>query len=195
MPSRRLVLILGSVAVAAVLVIGLTQAGSKPGTTEKPKLSLAEQRRLLAGAPAPLADLHAQASRLLGGGRKAVRQRLRALAGHPIVINKWASWCPPCRLEGPVFGRVGAKLGRQVAFVGLDGKDNTGDARRFLSQDPVSYPSYLDPDEAIARMLKAGGFYPTTVFIDRHGNRTVHQGGYTDDAKLEQDIRRYAIHA
>jgi thiol-disulfide isomerase/thioredoxin len=195
MPRRRLLAALGAVAVVAVVAIGLAQAGSK---TEKPaaaKLSLAEQRRRLAGAPSPLAALHAQASQLLSGGPKAMDARLAELRGYPVVINKWASWCPPCRLETPIFQRVSVKLGRRVAFVGLDGKDNAGDARQFLRQTPVSYPSYEDPDERVARRLKAGAYYPTTVFVDARGNRTVHQGGYTDEAKLEQDIRRYALDA
>jgi thiol-disulfide isomerase/thioredoxin len=195
MHRRRVLIALGTVAVLAVLAIGLSQAGSKSGKPAKATLSLAEQRRMLAGAPAPLAELHARGSQLLGGGPKAMRAQLKALRGYPVVINKWASWCPPCRLESPIFQRVAAKLGKQVAFLGLDGKDAAGDARQFLRQIPLSYPSYQDPDERVARTLEAGAYYPTTVFIDAKGNRTVHQGGYTDEARLEQDIRRYALNA
>jgi thiol-disulfide isomerase/thioredoxin len=191
--SRRILLLLGAVGVVAVVVIGLSQAntGGDPGTST---LSAQEQRAKLAGAPAPLAALHRDAGRLLDGSTSEVQARLKSLRGHAVVVNKWASWCGPCRLEFPVFQRVGVKLGKQVAFVGLDGKDNVGDARRFLRDNPVPYPSYQDPDERLARKLKAGTYYPTTVFISADGKIAyTHQGGYVDDAKLEADIRRYAL--
>jgi thiol-disulfide isomerase/thioredoxin len=193
--SRRLLYTLGAVAVLAVLVVGLTQAGSDSKSTDQTTIPLSEQRARLAGAPAPLAALHDQASTLLGGGPKAVDARLTGLerAGYPVVINKWAAWCGPCRLEFPVFQRVSVKLGKRVAFLGLDGKDDHDAARRFLAQTPLSYPSYTDPNERAAHALEAGTFYPTTVFVDRHGRRTVHQGPYNDDATLERDIARYAL--
>jgi thiol-disulfide isomerase/thioredoxin len=194
--SRRTVLrALGAAAIAAVLLVGVVQALSKSHKPKDSHLSLAEQQQRLAGAPEPFAALHRQASQLLDGGPSAVNERLASLRGHPVVINKWASWCGPCRLEFPVFQRVATKLGKRVAFLGLDGRDATGDARRFLSSNPVSYPSYKDPNERAAHHLKAGTYYPTTVFIDARGRRTVHQGPYDDDATLERDIRRYALDA
>src|ERR671936_853689 len=69
---------------------------------------------------------------LLGGGAAAFRARLRGLRGHPVVVNKWASWCGPCRSEFPYFQRLGVELGRRVAFLGVDGNDNDSDSRRFL---------------------------------------------------------------
>ena len=83
----------------------------------------------LAGSPAPLAALHAQANELLGGGRRALRARLAALHGWPIVINKWASWCEPCKAEFGVFQRVSLKLGRRVAFIGIDSGDTARRSR------------------------------------------------------------------
>ncbi|HEU4975332.1 MAG TPA: TlpA disulfide reductase family protein [Baekduia sp.] len=191
--SRRLLMVLGVLAVVAVLVIGLTQAGSSSDKPDQTTMSLAEQRQQLAGAPPELAALHAQASQLLDGAPKAFEARLRALRGTPVVVNKWGSWCGPCRLEFPVFQRVAVALGKRVAFVGLDGKDPIGSAKAFLRKVPLSYPSYIDGDEAAARSIDAGAFYPTTVFIDPRGRRTVHQGPYDSDAALKRDIERYAL--
>src|ERR1700704_1776530 len=102
-------------------------------------------RARLAGSPAPLASLHAQASELLPGGLTAVRARLASLHGQPLVINKWASWCVPCRAEFGAFQRAWRAPGRQVAFIGIDSEDTSrAGSAAFLRSFPLSYPSYYD---------------------------------------------------
>ena len=101
------------------------------------------------GSPAPLAAIHAQSDRLLGGGVSAFRARLKALRGHPVIVNLWGSWCEPCQSEFPVFQRAAVRDGRQVAFLGVDSKDTDSAAAAFLKRFPVTYPSYTDPDRAI----------------------------------------------
>ena len=63
-----------------------------------------------AGSPAVLASLHAQADRLLAGGTGGVRRAPAALRGHPVVVNKWASWCGPCQTEFPAFQQAAVAL-------------------------------------------------------------------------------------
>jgi cytochrome c biogenesis protein CcmG/thiol:disulfide interchange protein DsbE len=145
-------------------------------------------------SPPVLASLHVQADRLLGGGPSAFAARLRSLRGYPVVVNKWASWCEPCQTEFPAFQRAAVTYGRQVAFVGIDGKDSDGSAAGFLHQFPVSYPSYVDPRENIARTIQAATYYPQTVYFDRRGKIVYdHAGPYETAAALEQDIRRYVL--
>ena len=95
----------------------------------------------LAGSPPPLAAVHAQASQLLEG-EPALAARIRSLRGYPIVVNAWGSWCAPCRAEFGLLATAAAEYGRRVAFLGADVNDATADAQAFLSQHPVSYPSY-----------------------------------------------------
>ena len=199
-------LLLAVVLVAAVVVVGLTQ---RPGAAQEPPApgggasatprdagaSLAEQQAALAGAPEPLADLYAQPSALLEGGAQALEARLASLeeAGVPVVINKWASWCGPCRYELPFFQEAVARYGDRVAFLGLNAADERAPAEGFMEEVPLAYPSYVDPREALARDIGAGRGFPVTVFLDGEGGRYVHQGAYATPARLAGDIERYAL--
>ncbi len=148
------------------------------------------------GSPPGLASLHRQADGLLGGGVPAFRARMAALRGYPVVVNKWASWCGPCQTEFPAFQQAAVKYGRQVAFIGIDGKDGSGSAAAFLRRFPVSYPSYTDPHESIARAFQAATYYPQTLFYGRQGHTNYvydHAGPYESASALEQDIRRYLL--
>ncbi|HMJ95039.1 MAG TPA: TlpA disulfide reductase family protein [Thermoleophilaceae bacterium] len=172
-------------------MVVVTGCGSDQGVTGP---SIAEQRAALAGAPPPLARVHAQASRLLGGGRAAFRERLHDLVGYPLVVNIWGSWCPPCRSEFPYFQRQALKHGKQIAFLGIDANnDSEGAARDFLKRVPVSYPSYTDPATDISRKEFSAIAFPTTAFIDSHG-KVAHlkTGGYPSEKELAADIAQYA---
>jgi cytochrome c biogenesis protein CcmG, thiol:disulfide interchange protein DsbE len=190
---KRALMLLGAVALVVVLVIGLTQAGGTDAPeNEQGSFDLAKAKQQLAGAPAPLAALHEQSNELLEGGTGAFRARLRELRGHPVVINKWASWCGPCRGEFPVFQRVATERGKEIAFLGVNSGDSTQPARDFLASYPVPFPSYLDPDERIARAIKAPANYPITVFLDARGKTAfIHQGPYDSTRALEADLDRY----
>jgi cytochrome c biogenesis protein CcmG/thiol:disulfide interchange protein DsbE len=190
----KLALGVSAVALVIVLIIGLSSAAKE---TAKPPaattLSTDEIAQRLSGAPPALAALHRQANQILPGARKGLRTRLAALKGHPAVVNIWAAWCGPCRAEMPVMQRVSLDLGKQVAFVGVDLKDNKDAATTFLRKTPVTYPSYDDPSGQVYNAEKLVGV-PSTLFFDKDGKQTfVHQGPYFDRAALVDDIRQYAL--
>jgi cytochrome c biogenesis protein CcmG, thiol:disulfide interchange protein DsbE len=190
---RRLLAVVGGIALVAIVVIGLTQASQDDGPVAKVRrFDLAAAKHKLAAAPGALRSLYAQANRLLPGGKRAFDKRLAELRGHPVVVNKWASWCGPCQSEFPVFQSVATQEGTRVAFLGLDGTDVDAAARRFLARRPLPFPSYTDPDEIIARSLEIPKNYPMTIFLDRQGKMAhIHVAAYRNQAALLQDIRRY----
>src|SRR5918999_6370786 len=104
-----------SLAIAALLLLLAGGCGSDEPESAAP--SKERTREALRGAPSPLARLHAQSNELLDGGAGAFRARLRQLRGHPVVVNKWASWCGPCRAEFPFFQRQALKRGKRMAFL------------------------------------------------------------------------------
>jgi thiol-disulfide isomerase/thioredoxin len=196
MSLRRLSLAGAAIALLALLAVGLVQlaGSSRSSSGGRSRLTLAQMRRELAGSPPLLAALHAQAGELLPGALPALRARLASLRGHAVVINKWASWCAPCRAEFGAFQLASVALGRSVAFLGIDSADSDrASARAFLRSFPVSYPSYYDPSGKAGIALTDSSFTPVTVFIDARGGQYIHQGPYASAAELERDTRRYAL--
>lgn len=148
----------------------------------------------LAGSPPPLAALHRQANDLLPGSVDAFQRRIAELKDYPIVVNVWASWCGPCRFEFPTLQRLAAAYGKRVAFLGVNNQDSDDAAETFLAEAPVPFPSYTDPDNAIADELGATRGLPDTAFYDRAGELVyLKQGPYTDHSELRADIERYAL--
>jgi thiol-disulfide isomerase/thioredoxin len=198
MTRSRTAVVLTGVAVAVLVGLGISElpGGSSTATREERPLPPAHVNALLAGSPPALAALHAQANRILDGGSSALDRRLATLKGVPVVINKWASWCKPCKAEFGAFQRVAAEYGRQVAFLGIDSLDGSpAEALAFLRSHPVSYPSYYDADGSLGEQVTDSSFTPVTVFIPPHGNPYIHQGQYPSAAKLREDVRHYALGA
>ncbi|HEY2282123.1 MAG TPA: TlpA disulfide reductase family protein [Solirubrobacteraceae bacterium] len=193
----RLLATFAILAVIALLAVGLIQlagSSSPPSSEPRERLTLAQIQARLAGAPAPLEALHAQAGQILSGGAPALHARLSALHGYPLVINKWASWCVPCQSERATFQRASTALGRSVAFIGIDSGDTSlADGRAFLRATPVGYPSYYDQSGRLGTRIADSSFTPVTVFYDRAGRQYIHQGPYPSVAKLEADVHRYAL--
>ncbi|MBA3264306.1 MAG: TlpA family protein disulfide reductase [Thermoleophilaceae bacterium] len=129
----------------------------------------------------------------LDGGRPAFEAFVKEQRGHPVVVNKWASWCGPCRAEFPFFRDLANKYKGKIVFVGVNSNDNNGDARDFLEDNPVPYKHFEDPKLEVAAAFNGVQAFPTTAFYDKQGELAfVHQGGYQSEDQLAEDIDRYA---
>ena len=196
--ARRVAGLRPTLVLVAVLLGPLTGCGAgEPAPsleTDRTTVARGEEGRSLArGAPPELAAVYTQGGQLLQGGPKAFRARLADLRGYPVVVNKWASWCGPCRAELPYFRRQALERGRRVAFLASNTNDSDGDATRFLDEVRLPFPSYSDPNGDIAQLFQGAIAFPSTAFYGRDGRlATVKQGVYASEQELAADIDRYA---
>lgn len=136
--------------------------------------------------------IRAQGSRLLGG-YGALMHRLERLRGLPVVLNAWASWCPPCRAELPIFATASRAYANRIAFLGVDTDDSAGAAKTLLADDRLPYPSYQASIGVLDSLAPIAGT-PSTIFFDRAGQIAyIHQGQYASVRALEHDLDRYAL--
>lgn len=190
--TRRLI----ALGAAGVIVLALAACGTTNSTDAASPANAATRPAvdLPGGSQRALAANAAQANQLVGEGATDLKTRLAALRGHPIVVNQWGSWCPPCRAEFPYFAQMAAKYQDRVAFLGLDAADTRGAASQFLSEVPLGFPSIFDPDSEATRTLGGGRISPTTFLLDATGKQIdIRLGAYANAADLEHDIRQLLV--
>ena len=130
------------------------------------------------------ASLEPAIDRAVGDGRVSLSE----LRGTPVVLNFWASWCEPCRVEAPVLERGWEQAQRQgVLFLGLDMQDVTGDAREFLREFGVSYLNVREGGKDTARRYGATGL-PETYFISARGQVVSHVIGALSAGQLRAGV-------
>lgn len=142
--------VLAGAIVAAVIVVPLFRgSGSRPAGPA----GLAGQR----AADFPLNDV--------AGARVSLSQ----LRGRVVIVNLWASWCPPCRAEMPELQRFAdAYAKRGVAVVGVNQGESAQRAREFAQSLKIRFPIWLDERQVYGRAYTALGL-PTTVVVGRDG--------------------------
>lgn len=120
----------------------------------------------------------------LDGGTLSLAQ----LQGKVVVINVWASWCPPCRAEARTLERVyGTLKPKGVLFLGVDTRDNQVAGNAYVTDFGITYPSWFDQDGALLLAFRGAlppAAIPTTIVIDRHGRVAARALGGVDESRL-----------
>jgi cytochrome c biogenesis protein CcmG/thiol:disulfide interchange protein DsbE len=164
--------ILGVLAIVALVVL----APSDPATCYRPSGP---------ARPVPTDQLAPVTGEDFGG-------ILVGLRGTPVVVNVWASWCPPCRAEMPLLQRAADEFDGRVAFLGVASRDSVGAAADFLDEVGVTYPNVIDARGEVRADLDLRGF-PTTYVFDADGELLeAVVGGVTEPqlaAQLEDLVR------
>lgn len=131
--------------IAGVLLAGAVHAAGFEARPATPAPELAAQD--LAGATRTLADYR----------------------GQVVLLNFWASWCPPCLREMPSMERLRVKMsGRPLVVVAIDSAETRAEVDAFLAKMQVGFPVLLDPDGSNTRRWKVFAL-PTTFLLDASG--------------------------
>lgn len=109
--------------------------------------------------------------------------------GQPVVLNYWASWCGPCRVETPEFQSASLKFKNQVAFLGINQGESAQIVSEFALSYGLTYPLLVDEDNSVNREYGINSL-PTTIFIDREGVVREVFIGILNQAVLEDRIKR-----
>lgn len=107
--------------------------------------------------------------------------------GKPVVVNIWASWCPPCRAEAPEIKRF-VDAHPEAVMLGIDFQDTVEGAKAFYREFAWTHPSISDPTGKLAQRLGLQGL-PTTIFLTPDHREVARVVGETDFVRLERGLQ------
>ena len=123
--------------------------------------------------------------------REGQEVRLSDFIGKPIVLNFWASWCPPCQMEMPDFQEKYLELGDEVTFMIVNMTDGSREtveiASAFIQDMGYTFPVYYDTDMDAAITYSVYSL-PTTYFVDAKGNLVAQATGAINAETLQRGI-------
>jgi cytochrome c biogenesis protein CcmG/thiol:disulfide interchange protein DsbE len=115
--------------------------------------------------------------------------RLSTLRGQVVLVNLWATWCPPCRAEMPELAALYlAHKDEGFVILGVDDQERDETVSEFLKRNPLPYPVWLDPDSRVSRAYGVD-FLPMSILTDRRGVLRAMFPGQSNRAKLEAAIK------
>lgn len=122
---------------------------------------------------------------------------LAQIQAQVIVLNFWATWCPPCRAEMPTFERLSREFEPdQVLFIAVNAtfQDNLADIHKFVKENNITFPIVLDLDGKVSRAYQIQAF-PTTFLLERDKTiRTMMIGGPVSTVWLRSEIEQILNH-
>ncbi|HKI87061.1 MAG TPA: TlpA disulfide reductase family protein [Thermoanaerobaculia bacterium] len=171
--ASRVSLVVGGAAVVLVVVVAAWVFGGR-GTVHQ-------------GHPSVLADFKLPSL----GGKSVGPEDFR---GKVVLVDFWATWCGPCRLQGEILEPLYKKVHADgVQFLAVDSGERPEVVRRFVDQRPFLYPVLLDSDSKVSDRLQIDAF-PTLMIFGKSGSLVYFAPGVVDGPTLEKLLRR-AEHA
>ena len=114
--------------------------------------------------------------------------RLSDLRGQAVLVNLWATWCPPCRAELPELEAAHERYAGQVIVVGVNQMEPAANVAAFAGQIGLAFPLPLDAQGDVSRQYAVRSL-PTTFFVDREGVIRRIQTGALTEATLAQALK------
>jgi thiol-disulfide isomerase/thioredoxin len=175
---RSRALLLGGIALVLLAVIAGLTLGVAGGGSSRP------------AGPPPAAKPFSLAQL----GRPGHQVSLAGLAGHPVIVNFFASWCEPCQRETPLLARFYQAHHGQVAVIGVDANDQKGAAQKFVRKMGVSYPVGVDPFPASTATSYGVLALPQTFFLNARHQIVRHVVGGLTASELSAWVTRIGRH-
>jgi thiol-disulfide isomerase/thioredoxin len=146
-----------------VLAVGILKVQRRVEQTDSAGFTVADQEATEADVAHRVVEVK---GKLLADGSPWSSMSAR---GSVLVVNFWASWCGPCRVEQPELSRAArAYRGRGVRFLGINVRDSHGAAQSYAEEFKIPYPSLFDQAALMAVRLQAVAL-PSTFILDRDG--------------------------
>lgn len=100
--------------------------------------------------------------------------------GHPVIINFWATWCGPCRLEMPIIEEFHEQFSPDLIVLAVNLQESKPDVNFFANELDLKFPILLDQEAEVSSLYRVQGL-PTTFFVDRNGRiQAIHIGSLTE---------------
>ena len=181
--------VLGCGLAFGVLAVGMEQV-AKQLPVDSPALAISEGEAAAAGGadPATARSYPAPSFRLTSlEGREIGPQDF---LGRVVVIDLWASWCGPCRIQAQHFETLHREYDAdEVQFLAINSGEDLSTVQSYAERTPFSYPVLMDPNETVMRRYQATGL-PTVMVVDITGQISFLRVGTADPATLRREIEK-----
>lgn len=117
---------------------------------------------------------------------------LAGLAGKPVLLNFWATWCPPCKDEMPLLQEYSIRYAGKFTILAVDYGEKESEVRPFIEELNLDFPIFLDPGDEVNTLYQVQG-YPTTYFIGADGSIVDVHIGLLSETKLKAYLKDLGV--
>ena len=110
-----------------------------------------------------------------------------------VILNFWATWCPPCRQEMPLLVEIHNKYQPNVIVLGVNSMETSNEVRTFVEGNKLSFPVVLDSDGSVGQQYLVNGL-PTTLFIDKKGVLKIRHVGALNNQILDEYLLELGVY-
>ena len=117
---------------------------------------------------------------------------LESFAGHPVLINFWATWCTPCRLEMPLLQKYYQRFAPDLVILAVNMQEPETDVHVFANELGLDFTILLDSEASVGELYLVQGL-PTTYFIDRKGKISAIHIGMLSQKQLDGYLLKIGV--
>ncbi len=203
MKSKRILSLIIALLLAAYVAVGMSGCGGKENAASRTREQSGQaqspaKEAVSASDPSGENDAASSASDDAPEGEPAAditvytaageAVRLSDLRGQPVIVNFFATWCPPCKAELPDFDSAAARYGDRIRFLIVDLVDGYSEtvagAQQFMEENGYSFPLYFDMTGEAADAYDVSGI-PTTLAVDAEGRLAYTHVGMLNASEVE----------